>query len=213
MTSGSGTGPGTFITFEGGEGSGKSTQATLLSERLRAAGRDVLLLREPGGTVLGEALRGLLLHNTAALAAPAELLLFLAARAELVQNVIKPALDRSRLVVCDRFSDSTFAYQGYGRGLDLSTIRRLDEFATGGLKPTLTFLLDVPVEQGHKRKHEDDDTFIREDLEFHERVYLGYRELAAEEPSRWLTVDGSLSPEKIGEIVAGRVDKLLNAVG
>jgi dTMP kinase len=209
VAAGFGTAPGTFITFEGGEGSGKSTQATLLSERLLEAGQDVLLLREPGGTVLGEELRSLLLHSTGPLAAPAELLLFLAARAELVTKVIKPALDSPRLVVCDRFSDSTFAYQGYGRGLDLATIRRLDKFATGGLKPTLTVLLDVPVELGHKRKRDDDDTFFREDLAFHERVRLGYHELAAEEPSRWLTVDGSQLPGKIGEIVADRVDQLL----
>ena len=209
MESGSVRRRGVFITFEGGEGSGKSTQANLLSERLRQSGIDVLPLREPGGTLLGEELRQLLLQSKEPLSAPAELLLFLAARSELVTKVIRPALESGCTVVCDRYSDSTFAYQGYGRGLDLGIIRSLNDFATAGLKPDLTVLLDVPVELGRKRKNQDDDAFIREDLEFHQRVLLGFRKLAHDEPERWLVVDGGQPARKIREIVEGRVKRLL----
>ena len=209
MTTGSGIKRGVLITFEGGEGSGKSTQATLLSERLRDEGIDVLHLREPGGTPLGEELRTLLLHGAEPLSVPAELLLFLAARAELVTKVIVPALETSRVVVCDRFSDSTFAYQGYGRGLDYEEIRRLNDFATGRLKPDLTVFLDVPVELGRKRKSRDEDTFIHENLEFHQRVLSGFRQLAAEEPDRWLVVDGGYTVQQVREIVEARVKRLL----
>ena len=136
-------------------------------------------------------------------------LLFLAARAELVTKVIKPALGGGRAVICDRFSDSTFAYQGYGRGLAFETIRRLDDFATGGLKPDLTVLLDVPVEVGRRRKDRDEDAFIREDLEFHQRVLLGFRRLAAEEPGRWLVVDAGQPAQQIAGIIGARVKRLL----
>ncbi|HEY7270332.1 MAG TPA: dTMP kinase, partial [Dehalococcoidia bacterium] len=174
---------GLFITFEGGEGSGKSTQTQLLAAGLREAGRDVVALREPGGTALGEELRKLLLHKDKAVSVEAELLMFLAARAELVNEVIRPALDAGGVVICDRFSDSTVAYQGYGRGVDVSAIKTLNRWATGGLQPDLTVLLDVPVEVGRKRKHGDDDVFYRESEGFHSRVREGYRFLAASEPS------------------------------
>src|SRR5262249_27005109 len=129
-----------FITFEGGEGAGKSTQAGLLAERLRNAGREGLVLREPGGATPRGELRNILLDGDKPISPPAELLLFLAARAELVETVIKPALAAGQTVICDRFTDSTLAYQGYGRGLDLETIRRLNAVATGGLAPVLTVL-------------------------------------------------------------------------
>jgi dTMP kinase len=199
-------GPGFFITFEGGEGSGKSTQTQLLAAHLKAAGYEVLSLREPGGTVLGEELRKLLLHHKGeAVSVEAELLMFLAARAELVSRVIRPALDAGSVVICDRFSDSTIAYQGYGRGIDPETIRILNRWATGGLVPDLTVLLDVSVDVGRQRKHGDDDVFIREAESFHTRVREGYHFLAAREPDRWLVLDGTLPPEEIAQAVRQRV--------
>jgi dTMP kinase len=196
---------GLFVTFEGGEGSGKSTQAKLLTERLRNAGHDVVLLREPGGTPFGEELREALLHGHEALTPVAELLLFLAARAELVAKVIRPALESGKAVICDRFTDSTLAYQGHGRGLDLAAIRELNSLATGGLLPNLTILLDLPVDAGRARKHADDDTFIRENSGFHERVREGYRKLAAAEPNRWFVLDADKSPQAIAEMTWKRV--------
>jgi len=193
---------GAFITFEGGEGSGKSTQSELLARSLTASGRHVLRLREPGGTDLGESLRELLLHRRADMSSEAELLLFLAARAELVRSVIRPALDDGTIVICDRFADSTFAYQGYGRGLDLERLRQLNDWATGGLVPDLTVLLDLPVVAGLQRKHTETDVFQLEDVEFHQRVRQGYLALARSEPSRWLVTDGTTSIE----ILAARID-------
>jgi dTMP kinase len=190
-----------LITFEGGEGSGKTTQVELLAERLRAAGREVVTLREPGGTALGEELRRLLLHAGKETSVEAELLMFLAARAQLVSEVMRPALDRGAVVVCDRFSDSTLAYQGYGRGIDVATIRSLNRWATGGLTPDLTVLLDVPVDVGRRRKHGDDDTFYREPVSFHVRVREGYLYLAASEPARWLVVDATQEPSRIGDVI------------
>ena len=193
---------GAFITVEGGEGSGKSTQSELLARSLTASGRHVLRLREPGGTDLGESLRELLLHRRADMSSEAELLLFLAARAELVRSVIRPALDDGTIVICDRFADSTFAYQGYGRGLDLERLRQLNDWATGGLVPDLTVLLDLPVVAGLQRKHTETDVFQLEDVEFHQRVRQGYLALARSEPSRWLVTDGTTSIE----ILAARID-------
>ena len=195
---------GLLITFEGGEGSGKSTQAELLAQSLEATGQRVLRLREPGGTPLGEELRRLLLHRRAAMSPAAELLLFLAARAELVQSVIQPALAEGAIVICDRFCDSTFAYQGYGRGLDLAELRRLNAFATGGLVPDLTVLLDLPVEASRRRKQRDEDAFQREDDAFHERVRQGYFELAGQEPARWLVLDATLPVEELARAIAKR---------
>jgi len=199
---------GFFVTFEGGEGSGKSTQAELLAARLRGAAREVAVLREPGGTPLGEELRQTLLHRRGGMTTQAEMLLFLAARAELVEAVIRPALNAGGVVVCDRFSDSTLAYQGYGRGLDLGSVRTLNRWATGGLEPDFTVLLDVPIDIGRGRKHGDDDTFQREGDAFHARVREGYLFLAASEPGRWLVVDGTQAPEAIAERVWERVKDL-----
>lgn len=200
---------GLFVTFEGGEGSGKSTQAELLAGRVREAGNEALVLREPGGTPLGEALRRVLLHDHLATTFEAEVLLFLAARAELVNTVLRPALEGGATVICDRFSDSTIAYQGYGRGLDIDSIRMLDRWATGGLRPDLTVLLDVPIDVGRKRKHADDDIFFKENDAFHTRVREGYLFLAAREPERWFVVDGTQSPEAIAGLVWGRVRERL----
>ncbi len=201
---------GLFVTFEGGEGSGKSTQSELLKERLDALGRKVVLLREPGGTALGEDIRELVLHRRSGLASETETLLFLAARADLTSSVIRPALDEGSVVVCDRFGDSTVVYQGYGRGLELSSIRSLNRWATGGLVPEVTVLLDVPVEVGRRRKHGDDDTFQREPDSFHQRVREGYRYLAASEPDRWLVIDGTLPPDEIAAFVWERVQAALS---
>lgn len=194
-----------FITFEGGEGSGKSTQSELLAARLRDSGREAVVLREPGGTPLGEELRRLLLHDHAAASIEAEVLLFLAARAELVSQVIRPALADGSVVICDRFADSTLAYQGYGRGVDAGSLRTLNRWATGGLEPDLTVFLDVPVEAGRKRKHGDDDVFHSQSEAFHTRVREGYHFLAASDPGRWLVLDGMQSPEVIADQVWSQV--------
>jgi dTMP kinase len=203
---------GLFITFEGGEGSGKSTQTRLLAGHLERAGRRVVALREPGGTPLGEELRKLLLHQPEPASPEAELLMFLAARAELVSKVIRPTLQAGDAVICDRFSDSTIAYQGYGRGLDPEAIRTLNRWATGGLQPDLTVLLDVPSGVGRERKHQDDDLFIRESDSFHVRVREGYRYLAAREPERWLVIDGTEAPEQIAVRVWERVQEIEGAL-
>jgi dTMP kinase len=203
---------GLFITFEGGEGSGKSTQAELLARSLEAAGRRVLRLREPGGTPLGEELRQLLLHRRADISPLGELLLFLAARAELVRAIIRPALAEGSIVICDRFSDSTLAYQGYGRGIGLDQVRRINESATGGLKPDLTVLLDLPVETGRARKQRDEDAFQGEDDAFHERVRQGYLALAREEPDRWLVLDATRPAEELAAEIA-RSPKIVLNVG
>jgi len=196
-----------FITFEGGEGAGKSTQAAILTERVRTSGREALSLREPGGTPLGERLRDLLLHGEG-LSPETELLLFLAARAQLVASVIQPALDRGAIVICDRFSDSTVAYQGYGRGLDLDAVRSLDAFATGGLEPDLTFFLGLSSPAGLARKAGEEDAFQNEELAFHERVQAGYRASGGGR-ARWHEIDASRDIEGISaliwEVVGSRV--------
>ena len=196
---------GLLITFEGGEASGKTTQSELLAIHLEAGGWKVLRLREPGGTRLGEEVRRLLLERDEDLTAEAELLLFLAARAELVRGVVRPALQEGAVVICDRFSDSTYAYQGYGRGLDLDTVRRLDRWATGGLVPDLTVLLDLPVELSRIRLGADNDAFEREADSFHERVREGYFALASQEPNRWLVIDAGLDAQTIANLIVERV--------
>lgn len=186
-----------FITFEGGDGSGKTTQVTRLVEWLAAQGRDVLRLREPGGTEVGDHIRELLLqHKTASLPMHprTELLLFCASRAEIVEKRIKPHLQKGGVVVCDRFADSTLAYQGYGRGLDLPTLKAILSFATAGLVPDLTVYLDLDPQAGIARRKNNELEFNRldaETLEFHERVRAGYLALAAQEPARWLTLNAA----------------------
>jgi dTMP kinase len=190
---------GLFITCEGPEGSGKSTHSRRLAEQLRACGLSVLHTREPGGTPTGEAVRQLLQHDGAGESpvATAEVLLFCASRAQLIAQVIAPALERGTWVVCDRFTDSTLAYQGYGRGFDLPTLRALNTFATGGLVPDLTLLFDVDTPLGLKRVHARTaasgavpaDRFERESLAFHEKIRNGFLDLAASEPSRFRVLD------------------------
>lgn len=188
---------GRFITFEGGEGCGKSTQISLLKASLEAEGRDVVLVREPGGTWLCEEIRRLIKdQDSESPSARSELLLFLAARAQLVENVIEPALASGKWVLSDRFSDSTVAYQGYGRGLPLDLIAAADGFACGGLRPDVTFLLDIDPEIAIARRrgreaaqHSSADRFERESAAFHARIREGFAALARSEPGRVAVVD------------------------
>ncbi len=194
-----------FFTFEGIEGAGKSTHAARLAEALRMGSSDVLLTREPGGTELGRALRGLLLHEETPPPLPeTELLLYLADRAEHVRRIIQPALARGTIVIADRFSASTLAYQGYGRGLPLEEIAGLDAFARGGLEPTLTFLLDLPVEIGLRRAigSGPGDRIEREALSFHQRVRAGFHALAAARPDRLVLIDAERDVEHVFRDVA-----------
>ncbi len=204
-----------FITFEGPEGSGKSTQAQALCAYMDARGRQAVLTREPGGTALGDRLRELLMNTTDVAINPrAEALLFAAARAQLVQEVIRPALAAGRVVICDRFADSTIAYQSFGRGLPLAEVRQVVEFASGGLKPDLTVLLDLPPEEGRRRKGTDlGDRFEDEELDFHRRVRQGYLALAAAEPGRWFVVDGRLGRDEVAALIRARVDSRLDEAG
>jgi dTMP kinase len=185
---------GLFITFEGPEGSGKTTQIRLLADWLREQAHAVLTTREPGGTRIGEAIRDVLLSPThTEMCAEAEILLFSAARAQLVRQTLQPHLARGGVVLCDRFADSTLAYQGYGRLLDLDTLRQITRFATGGLIPALTICLDLPVVEGLRRKQGGDQVewnrMERERLDFQESVRRGYLALAAAEPQRWFVLD------------------------
>ena len=181
-----------FITLEGPEGSGKSSQLPDLAEFLRGQGWDVLTTREPGGTPIGDQIRQILMRlDNQELHPRTEILLFLASRAQLVEQVIKPALREGKLVLSDRFGDSTLAYQGYGHGIDLSTLRAMLAFATDNLKPDLTLLLDVDVEIGLQRKRKEDEwnRLDAYELAFHQRVREGYHELCRQEPKRWRVID------------------------
>lgn len=201
---------GKFITFEGPEGSGKSTQIRLLVEKLETEGLTVLCTREPGGTATGEAIRNILQHDSAGepLDERAELLLFTASRAQLMDRVILPALERGEWVVCDRFIDSTMAYQGFARGMDIETLDRINDFAINNHKPDLTLLLDLDVELGFQRLEErysngkgSADRFEREARDFHFRVREGYYKLAKREPGRFRRVDADQSIDAVAASV------------
>ena len=208
---------GRFITFEGGEGCGKSTQIRLLAERLRAAGKDVLLTREPGGTALAEKIRSLVREESGDPPnSRAETLLFIASRAQVVGNVIRPALDSGTWVLCDRFADSTFAYQGYGRGLDLDELKRINSFATGGIKPDRTILLNVSpeVSAGRMRAREAATNTEADRMEkagdgFHARLRQGFLELAAAEPERFAVIQADGSVEEVEEAVWNSIQPML----
>jgi len=236
---------GAFIVFEGGEGCGKSTQVRILYSRLLQDGYPSLLLHEPGGTPVGDQIRRLLKaqrgNSTRArqgrrdisISPMAELLLFSAARAELVNNVLLPALREEHVVVCDRFTPSTIAYQGYGRGVSLETIDQLNRLTTAGLEPDLIILLDMSPEDGLRRVKaqvslpldaevnpatlrrdvEGHRRFEEEPLSFHQKVRSGYLELAKVDPERWLVVDGSMSKEQIADIIWQQVEPLVRSRG
>ena len=189
-----------FITLEGPEGSGKSSQLPDLAEFLRGQGWDVLTTREPGGTPIGDQIRQILMRlDNQELHPRTEILLFLASRAQLVEQVIKPALREDKLVLSDRFGDSTLAYQGYGHGIDLATLRAMLAFATDNLKPDLTLLLDVDVEIGLQRKRKEDEwnRLDAYELAFHQRVREGYHELCRQEPERWRVIDAMQPKEAV----------------
>ena len=203
-----------FITFEGPEGSGKTTQMELLRDYLEEKGYPVLATREPGGTSIGDQIRAVLLDpsNTEMLPA-SEALLFSAARAQIVNQVIRPHLAQGDIVLCDRYADSTLAYQGYGHGLDLEMLRTITALATEGLKPDLTVYLDIHVEEGLRRKlaaHEAEraewNRLDQQEMDFHRRVRDGYLRMAAEEPDRWLVIDATQPLEAIQAVIRARVE-------
>ena len=199
-----------FITFEGGEGSGKSVQARALYRRLSQLAIPALLTQEPGGTPLGKKIARWLKWEKTAISPLSELLLFNASRAELVAEVIQPSLENGKIVICDRYADSTAAYQSYGRGLDLKTVKSINHTATQGLEPDLTLLLDMPAETGLARKRvQKQDRFEREALAFHQRVRESYLKMAANDPKRWLVVDASQPRAKVTEIIWDKVKQLL----
>jgi dTMP kinase len=202
-----------FITLEGPDGSGKTTQARLLAEWLRGEGYDVVLTREPGGSDIGDQIRAVL-HDprNTAMDAGAEILLYSADRAQHVAQLIRPALAAGRIVVSDRYADSTLAYQGYGRGLDLEMLRAITVFATGGLMPDLTLYLDIAPQAGLARRQSGEGEWNRldaETLEFHRRARAGYLELAGQEPARWVVVDAGRPPEEVQAQIRGVVRERL----
>lgn len=196
-----------FITFEGPEGSGKSSQIPALANFLRAQGHNVLTTREPGGTAIGEQIRAVIhaLANTA-MHPRTETLLYQAARAQIVEQVIRPHLDSGGIVICDRYADSTIAYQGYGHQQNLVEVRLLVKYATEGLNPDLTLLLDIEVETGLQRKQGQEwnrlDAYA---VDFHQRVRAGYHQLASEEPGRWVRIDASQPPEAVAAAIRDSV--------
>ena len=202
-----------FITFEGPDGSGKTTQVKQLAEYLRGRGCDVLAVREPGGTSIGEQIRDVL-HSLAnqEMRPQAEILLYCASRAQLVGQVIRPRLQSGGVVICDRYADSTLAYQGYGRKLDLPTLRTILDFATDGLRPDITFYLDIDAEEGLKRRKVGGGEWNRMDdlaVEIHRRVRAGYWEMVAQEPARWVVMDGAREAETIAVEIQEIVERRL----
>jgi dTMP kinase len=206
---------GRFITVEGIEGAGKSTCLELIRQRIQATGLDVTVTREPGGTALGEELRGLLLgHREDGMASDTELLLMFAARAEHLHAVIEPALAQSTWVLCDRFTDATYAYQGYGRGIDLQRVEALENWVQGKRRPDLTLLLDLPVAQGLERagRRSAPDRFESEAGLFFERVRTGYLALAGRWPQRFRVIDASRSIDEVAAQVVAAIDGFLAGV-
>lgn len=214
---------GKFVTFEGGEGSGKTTQIGLAVEWLKGRGIPVLATAEPGGTPLGRKIREILLNRgPSAISAETELLLFAAARAQHVRETILPALEKGQWVLCDRFADATLAYQGFGRGIDMAFIRALNAFSSLSVKPDLTLLIDLDVKTGLDRAgrrtagvrpEEAEDRFEQEDRAFHDRIREGYQSLAAEEPQRFRIIDGAATIEAIHSQICGCLEEFLQVSG
>ena len=203
---------GIFITLEGGEGSGKTTQIHRLAQYFRSAGYPVLATKEPGGTVSGRSMRSILLKNTTnPIDSKCELFLYLADRAQHIAEVVKPALKAGKVVICDRHADATVAYQAFGRELNVKFIATLNRFATGGLKPALTLLLDQPPEVGlaRCRKRASMNRLDREELAFHRRVRQGYRELARSEPDRIRVINAKLDPDKVQAAIQRHAQRFL----
>jgi dTMP kinase len=203
---------GKFISFEGIEGTGKSTQARLLQQSLLGLGYEVILTEEPGGTLISLRIREILLSVDHTNMKPiTELLLYNAARAQHIEEVILPALNRGAVVITDRFTDSTFAYQGYGRGIDLKLLESIDKIATNGLRPDMTMLLDLDVETGltRNRRINKTDRLELEDVEFHKRVRKGYHELAAKEPERIKVLDASGGIEELNIVIANMISDFI----
>ncbi|MEO1848176.1 MAG: dTMP kinase [Pseudomonadota bacterium] len=205
---------GKFISFEGGDGAGKSTQLSLLSGDLEALGRRVILTREPGGTRLSEQIRSWVLHESDALCKQAELLLIFAARAQHISEVIRPALLRGDWVLCDRFTDASYAYQGGGRGIPVGFIQQIEAVSTEGMRPDLTLLLDLPVIQGIERsvgRGQGSDRFEEQDLEFKQRVRQAYLDRQSDEPDRIRMIDATKSVEsvhtQIWDLVSNLIDR------
>ena len=208
-----------FITFEGGDGSGKTTQLKALESYLTARGKSCLSTREPGGTSLGEHIRQVLLEvGQQPITSATELFLYLADRAQHIHEVIIPALAQGKIVLCDRHTDSTLAYQGYGRGIDRGLLRSLNDIASQGIEPDLTLLFDCPVEIGLSRTAQrqskmtlgrSEDRFEREKIEFHERIRAGFLELARAEPSRFRIIDAAGSVEEVAQEIKNIIDREL----
>jgi len=200
-----------FITFEGPDGSGKTTQARLFAEHLEASGYAVLFTREPGGTPISEQIREVILSKRNwAMQNETEALLFSAARAQIVAELIRPALAAGKIVVCDRYADSTLAYQGYGLGLDLDALRAITRFATGGLVPDLTFYVDVPVEVGLARRHRGETNRLdQKAIAYHARVREGFLALVRAEPHRWVVIDGTCSIEQVQQAIQQQAERRL----
>jgi dTMP kinase len=198
-----------FITFEGGEGCGKSLQSKNLHHKLTKLALPAILIHEPGGTPLGEKIRYLLKKSCdIPVSALSELLLFNASRSQIVSDVILPALKEEKIVICDRFSDSTLAYQSFARGLDINTVEQVNSIACQGLIPDITFLLDVPPEVGLARKMAGaNDRFEQENTDFHRKVREGFLKLAKQDPRRWVTIDATLPVKAIGDIIWQRVER------
>jgi dTMP kinase len=207
---------GYFITFEGPDGCGKTSQIPPLAEYLRGRGVDVLTTREPGGTEIGDQVRTIIMDlKNKGMDPRTEILLFQASRVQIVEQVIRPALLAGKVVLCDRYADSTLAYQGYGHRSDLGFLRQLLHFATGGLQPDLTLLLDLDAREGLKRRQGGNVEWNRlddYDLEFHQRVRQGYHQLAAEDPSRWQVVDASATREALQQELRGIIMERLSLV-
>lgn len=202
-----------FITFEGPDGSGKTTQMDLLMPFLASKGLDTVRTREPGGTDIGDQIRSVIMNmKNKSMHPRSEILLFCASRAQLVEELIRPSLSEGKLVLCDRYADSTLAYQGYGHGLDRDALIRLLDFATGGLKPDLTLLFDISAEAGLRRRLTNHEEWNRMDdyaLQFHERVRSGYLAMAAAEPERWVVINADRTPDEIhAEVVSVLTEKL-----
>jgi dTMP kinase len=200
---------GLFITFEGPDGSGKTTQARMLAEYLKSRGVPVLHTREPGGTAISEQIREVILSTrNQSICDETEALLYSAARAQIVTELIRPALSAGKIVVCDRYADSTMAYQGYGLGLELEALRAITRFATAGLTPDLTFYVDVPVEVGLARRHRGETNRLDlKDLEYHVRVREGFLKMAQAEPQRWIVLDGTRSVDLVQAEIRQRLEQ------